>query len=66
MGKFIEFNWEKNYIYIIILSFFLSFRMLVNFSDKNKSRENYAATNIFDLITECSLSFSIFLYNRKK
>ena len=62
MRKFIEFNWEKNYLYIIILSFLMSFRMIVNFSDINKSKENLSATIIFDLITECSLSFSIFLY----
>ena len=62
MGKYIEFNWEKNYLYIIIQAFLMSFRMLVNFSDKNKSKENLSATIIFDLITESCLSFSIFLY----
>ena len=63
MGNFIEFNWEKKYLFMIISSFLMSFRMEVNFSSKNKSNENnISASIIFDLITECSLSFSIFIF----
>ena len=62
MKNFIEFNWEKKYLYMIALAFLMSFRMEINFSNKNKSKENLSASIIFDLITECCLSFSIFIF----
>ena len=63
MGNIIEFNWEKKYLFIIAQAFLMSFRMDVNFSDKNiKNEKNYAAHSMFDLITESSLSFCFFIY----
>ena len=63
MGNFIEFNWEKKYLFMIAQAFLMSFRMDVNFSKKNISDEtNLVASTMFDLITECCLSFSFFIY----
>jgi len=63
MGNFIEFNWEKKYLFIITQAFLMSFRMNVNFSNNNiKNENNHAAYSMFDLITESSLSFCFFIY----
>ena len=61
MGNFIEFNWEKKYLFIIAQAFLMSFRMDVNFSKNNiKNENNNVAYSMFDLITESSLSFCFF------
>jgi len=63
MGNCIELNWEKKYFLLIAQAFLMSFRMEVNFSKKNiKDEENKLASSIFDLITECCLTFSFFIY----
>ena len=60
MGNLIEFNWEKKYLLMISQAFLMSFRMEVNFHENNNNNKVSAA--MFDLITECCLSFSIFIY----
>ena len=60
MRNFIEFSWEKKYLLMISQAFLMSFRMEVNFHENNNNNKVSAA--MFDLITECCLTFSIFIY----
>ncbi len=63
MGNFIEFNWEKKYLLMIGQALIMSFRMEVNFIGKKENENTYqSSSSMFDLITECCLSFCIFIY----
>lgn len=62
MGKFIEFSWEKKYLLMISQAFLMSFRMDVNFFGIKENEKTLESSILFDLITECCLTFSIFIY----
>ena len=62
MGKFIEFSWEKKYLLMISQAFLMSFRMEVNFFGIKENEKTLESSILFDLITECCLTFSIFIY----
>ena len=62
MGNFIEFNWEKKYLLMISQAFLMSFRMEVNFFGIKENERKYKSALKLDLITECCISLSIFIY----
>ena len=62
MRKFIEFSWEKKYLLMISQAFLMSFRMDVNFFGIKENEKTLESSILFDLITECCLTFSIFIY----
>ena len=62
MRNFIEFSWEKKYLLMISQAFLMSFRMDVNFFGIKENEKTLESSILFDLITECCLTFSIFIY----
>jgi len=67
MFTYFEFTWKNSYIYIILQAVLMSSRMEINF--RGEKEKKYKIKKImFDLITECCLSFLIIVYliNKRK
>ena len=59
MKTIIEFTWNNNYKYIFIHIFFMSLKNYYCYSDKPTNKKNNNSIIMFELITECSLTFLI-------
>jgi hypothetical protein len=62
MKTIIEFNWNNNYKFIFIHNIILIFKIFYSNSSKFNIKKNKNSTIMFELITECSLIFSIIPY----
>ena len=62
MGNFIEFNWEKKYLLMIGQALLMSFKLDVYFFGIKEYERNYLSALKLDIITECCISLSIFIY----
>ena len=64
MKQIFEFTWNINYIFLLLQSLLMSFRMEINFSrSEEKDNNKYQNKKImFDLITECCLSLCTIFY----
>ena len=62
MKTIIEFTWDNNYKFIIIYIIFIVIRNLYSFTSKFNKKRNKNTIIMFELITECSLIFSIIPY----
>ena len=59
MKTIIEFNWNTNYKFIFFHNIILIFKIFYSNSSKFNIKKNKNSTIMFELITECSLMFSI-------
>ena len=59
MKTIIEFNWNTNYKFIFFHNFILIFKIFYSNSSKFNIKKNKNSTIMFELITECSLIFSL-------